>query len=334
MTSMLETAPLSASAARALPGFICAYRFGQDGSPTELSEWEVASDLAPDGEWLWLHFNLTDRRCLKWIERTGCVPRLAIDFLANVPSYQAIDHFEGVTTGSLIDMRREFDKESREIVRLHFLVGDRFLLTARTNPVQSAEVMRRQLAAGRRLERPSDLLLAFFVHFAERVETCLHELSNEIELIEDRVLDERLRDERRRAVVVRREAAKLHRQQRGLRRALAAAARDRVPFPADLTDLLERHAHIDHEFESIEARARLFHDEIDAKLAAETNRQLYRLSALTALFLPPALVAGLFGMNLEGMPWAGSPWGFLLATAAAVGSSVAVWFFLRYLDRE
>ena len=37
----------------------------------------------------------------------------------------------------------------------------------------------------------------------------------------------------------------------------------------------------------MEARARFFHDEIDAKLASETNRQLYILSALTAAFLPP-----------------------------------------------
>jgi zinc transporter len=332
---MLENLPLSASATRALPGFICAYRFDSEGVPTKLTEWEVRPDLAQGpGEWLWLHFNLTDRRCLKWIERTGKVPGLALDFLANPPSYQTIDHFEAITAGSLIDMRLDFDADSHDIVRLHFLLGEAFLLTMRSKPVQSAEIMRRQIAAGRRFAQPSALLLALFTQFAERIEGFLHQLSSEIELIEDRVLDERLRDERRRAVVVRREAARLHRQHRGLRRALASAHRDRVPFPADLSDLLERHLHLDQEFESIEARARLFHDEIDAKLASETNRQLYRLSALTALFLPPTLVAGLFGMNLQGMPWSGTPRGFLIASAAAVISSAAVWFFLRYLDRE
>src|SRR5262249_22560319 len=82
LRGMLERAPLSASAARALPGFICAYRFDRDGSPFTLAEWEIAADLAlPEGEWLWLHFNLTDRRCLKWMERSGRVPALAIDFL-------------------------------------------------------------------------------------------------------------------------------------------------------------------------------------------------------------------------------------------------------------
>ncbi len=84
----------------------------------------------------------------------------------------------------------------------------------------------------------------------------------------------------------------------------------------------------------IEQRARLFHDEIDAKLASETNRQLYRLSVLTALFLPAALIAGLFGMNLEGIPWTGVHYGFWLAAALAVASSIGTWLFLRYLDRD
>jgi len=176
---------------------------------------------------------------------------------------------------------------------------------------------------------PAQLLLTFFQHHAQGIETVLLELAAEIEVIEDRVLDEHVHDERRRAVIVRREAAMLHRQERALRRALAEAQRS--TFPADLSDLLELHLHIDQEFEQIEHRARLFHDEIDAKLAAEANRQLYRLSVLTALFLPPALIAGLFGMNLDGVPWAGIPHAFWLGTLACVLSSLVTWLFLRHL---
>jgi Mg2+ and Co2+ transporter CorA len=115
---------------------------------------------------------------------------------------------------------------------------------------------------------------------------------------------------------------------------LTDAARAKPSFPADLSELVDLHLHIDQEFEHIEQRARLFHDEIDAKLASETNRQLYRLSVLTALFLPPALIAGLFGMNLEGLPWSGVHYGFWLGSGLAVASSIGTWLFLRYLDRS
>lgn len=81
-------------------------------------------------------------------------------------------------------------------------------------------------------------------------------------------------------------------------------------------------------------RARFFHDEIDAKLAAETNRQLYILPALTAAFLPPALVAGLFGMNLNGIPFSDTPWGFWGAFGLSMATSGAVILHLRRAGRS
>lgn len=319
----------------AVPGFVCAYRFAADGAAQRLTEHDIDPHLAcPPGDWLWLHLNFVDQRCARWLARSGRLSALAIDFIEHVPAYQAIDSFEAETVGSVAELRRDFTGETHEACRLHFLLADGLLVTLRAKPVRSAELIRRQLDAGRRFATPAQLLLAFFSHYAQGIESVLHNLAAEIELIEDRVLDDRISDERRRAVIVRREAAMLHRQQRSLRRVLLEAARTTPAFPADLSELLDLHLHLDQEFEQIEQRARLFHDEIDAKLAAETNRQLYRLSVLTALFLPPTLVGGLFGMNLEDLPWTGIPHGFWFATMAAILSSIVTWLFLRYLDRS
>ena len=318
-----------------VPGFVCAYRFGNDGTARKLAESEVDPNLtSAQGEWLWLHLNFIDQRCARWLARSGKLSPLAIDFIEHVPAYQLIDSFGTETVGSVADLRRDFTGETHETCRLHFLLARGLLVTLRAKPIRSAELIRRQLDAGRQIGTPAQLLLAFFSHYAQGIESVLSCLAAEIELIEDRVLDERVSDERRRAVIVRREAAMLHRQQRSLRRVLAEAARGTQAFPADLSELLELHAHLDQEFEQIEQRARLFHDEIDAKLASETNRQLYRLSVLTALFLPPTLVGGLFGINLEGIPWSGIHGGFWFATIAAVISSAGTWLFLRYLDRS
>lgn len=313
-----------------VPGFVCAYRFGADGTARKVAENEVSPELAnPAGEWLWLHLNFVDQRCARYLARSGKFSPLAIDFIEHIPSYQTIETFGDVTAGSVTELRHDFTGDTHETCRMHFLVNEQLLVTLRSKPVRSAGLIRRQLDAGRVVASPAQLLLTFFQHHAQGIETVLLELAAEIEVIEDRVLDEHVHDERRRAVIVRREAAMLHRQERALRRALAEAQRS--TFPADLSDLLELHLHIDQEFEQIEHRARLFHDEIDAKLAAETNRQLYRLSVLTALFLPPALIAGLFGMNLDGVPWAGIPHAFWLGTLACVLSSLVTWLFLRHL---
>jgi zinc transporter len=50
---------------------------------------------------------------------------------------------------------------------------------------------------------------------------------------------------------------------------------------------------------------------------------------VTALFLPPALVAGVFGMNTKGLPFAEAEDAFLWAAALMVASAVAVYLLLR-----
>ena len=65
-----------------------------------------------------------------------------------------------------------------------------------------------------------------------------------------------------------------------------------------------------------------------------TNPVLVDPERLLAAFLPPTLVAGLFGMNFEGLPWAGSSWGFHIALGLCLLSSAAVWLFLWSASRR
>lgn len=60
--------------------------------------------------------------------------------------------------------------------------------------------------------------------------------------------------------------------------------------------------------------------EVASRLAEETNRNLYVLSIVTVLFAPMTLIAGIFGMNVAGLPGfedADAFWLVMLAMAAA-----------------
>jgi zinc transporter len=50
---------------------------------------------------------------------------------------------------------------------------------------------------------------------------------------------------------------------------------------------------------------------------------------LTALFLPPTLITGIFGMNTKGLPFTEWETAFLWACALMVGSVIAVFLILR-----
>lgn len=318
---------------REIPGFLCAYRF--EGAEV-LKLGETAQLIADGGHdtWFWLHLNLTDQRCQRWLQNSLDIPAgVALEF-CSPRQRQAINASGPFVTGRLNDFLRAFDYESMEHSWVHLLMGEKFIITGRTTAALSADHLRDRIARGHPFKAPRDLLVALLKTYPDVLDSVLHKLSSDLEIIEDQILEDRHRGERKRLMIIRREAAQLHRHMRARRRALTLAEREVSSMPAETPDIITRLINLDQDFDALEIRARFFHDEIDAKLAAETNRQLYILSVLTALFLPPTLVAGLFGMNVQGIPLATSSDGFWPAIVFCVLSSVAVWLFLWNVNRR
>jgi Mg2+ and Co2+ transporter CorA len=318
----------------AVPGLICAFGFDGSGRGRRLAEDEIGFGPPADGEWLWLHLNFADWRCRRWLSQIFDFPAELANEFCDAPLRQHVSAWEDVLFGHLADFRREFDADSTEFAWLHFALGTRFLITGRVKAVQSAERLRQAITAGQAFDSPASLLSHLLSLYTDALDIALHRLSDELEIIEDHVLDEHHRGERKPLMLARREIAQLHRHMRAMRRALQTAERASIPTPEGLSLTAARLSNLDQDFADMEVRARFFHDEIDAKLTAETNRQLFTLSALTAAFLPPALVAGLFGMNVEGIPFTGSPEGFWLAAGLCALSSGAVIMYLKLMDRS
>ncbi len=312
-----------------IPGFVCAYSFSR-GLPQALDERSLVGfvENAVPQQWIWLHLNLTDQRCHSWLRDKLNVPAKEVVEFCRPASRQLLSGSDKILVGILSDFQREFSSDSTSHAWLHLICQSHLLVTGRVKAVQSAERLREDISRGRNFADPLSLCGAMISNYADCLDSVLNRLLTELEEIEDHVLQDRHHGERKRLMVMRRETAQLHRHMRALRRALTLAERTLDKLPQQLPTIINRLTNLDQDFESLERRARFFHDEIDAKLAAETNRQLYILSALTALFLPPTLVAGLFGMNVKGIPWADAANGFWPALALCALSSVAVSLFL------
>jgi zinc transporter len=73
-------------------------------------------------------------------------------------------------------------------------------------------------------------------------------------------------------------------------------------------------------------RVKQLQEELAALVREQTNRTLFILTMVTVLALPINLVAGLFGMNVGGIPLAQHPYGFFLV----VTPLIALTAFLAY----
>ncbi len=54
------------------------------------------------------------------------------------------------------------------------------------------------------------------------------------------------------------------------------------------------------------------------------------VSVLTVLFMPPTLIASLYGMNFAHMPELDKPWGYPMAIGLMIGSAFAAWGLFRW----
>jgi len=81
---------------------------------------------------------------------------------------------------------------------------------------------------------------------------------------------------------------------------------------------------------ALQERIKLLQEEIAGRVAEENNRSLFVLTVVTVLALPINIIAGLLGMNVGGIPWADSRFGFWIVVAIIVTfTAVAGWLSLR-----
>jgi len=62
----------------------------------------------------------------------------------------------------------------------------------------------------------------------------------------------------------------------------------------------------------------------------EQSQVIKIFTVVTIIFMPPTLIAGIFGMNYDHIPSTGEPWGFYVSLLLMIFSSaIVLWFFRR-----
>ena len=318
-------------------GLLWAIAFDADGRGRLSPGAEAFDELGSFGsEFVWLHYDL-DHVDLAMSAGDG---KLGPAHLAE--SVFAPDEHQRVTVagnhvgGVVADLARPGAKPA-PAGRLHFVMGPRSLVSGRRGPSESPDATRVAVERGDAVASPILLLEMLVGQVVSAMAATGQRLSDALDSIEDHILDGRPRDDRRRLGPVRRNAVQLHRQLLGLaavfHRLETDGATDQVHPPAvtAAARLAQRLDALDRDMALQAERARLLQEEVSERIAEETNRQLYVLSILSALFLPPTFITGLFGMNVKGLPFGDDPRGFLAVAAISFVSAIAAFILIRLL---
>lgn len=211
---------------------------------------------------------------------------------------------------------------------------DRYcMVTTRRHQLTALGQIRNELARGVTFDNTAHLLVRLLEHKVVTFAKSVQEFATVLDDFEELVFSGRFRDVsnlgRERQLM-----ARVRRQRAGNRQALSDLLEHLPPWwdeeaTIDLRRVLSRATSIAQDLELSCDRARLLTEEIDSRMNEATNRNLYLVSVLAAVFLPVTLISGIFGMNVDGLPWIQDPYGFIWTILLMMGAIFLVLWFLR-----
>lgn len=325
-------------------GLICAYAFAPAGAAPareltleQAQAWieQHAPQATPARGFVWLHFNLSHAPCQAWLQRHAQLPDSFHEALRETLPSTRVERADDALMAIVNDVHFDFDFEPSDISTLWIAVRPHLVVTARTRPLRSVDALRTAVRAGD-APRSSIELFEHLMHTqAEVLVGIVRSVTARIDSVEDALLTNRPDQQRA--------------QLGGLRRVLVRLQRLLAPEPAALFRLLhkppawisetdaqglrdasEEFSVVLRDMGGLQERIKLLQEEIAARVQEDNNRSLFVLTVVTVLALPINILAGLFGMNVGGIPLAEDGNGFWSVVAiVATFTVVAAWIAFR-----
>ena len=271
---------------------------------------------------VWLDVRgLHDTTLLAGIGRHFRLHPLILEDILNTGQRPKIEEYGDMLFCVLRLFAWDAELRSLESDQISLVIGKGFILSFQERSTGVFEPVRERLrSAGAPLRtKPVDHLAHALVdNIVDRYFAVVEGLDAAAEPVEDAVLGHPGPAVLRTISALRHEAQTLRRAIGPMRDVLLALGRTDNRFFGDevrpyLRDVLDHTLHIQEGLDSVRDQLTGAQDIYLSSVSHRLNVEVRLLAVLTTLFLPATLIAGIFGMNFERMPWRDFPDGFWLA---------------------
>ncbi|MCQ1778166.1 zinc transporter ZntB [Neorhizobium galegae] len=304
-----------------------------------------ACSWKPGDGLLWLHFERDHPATAEWINTNGGFDPLVAEALLAEDSRPRV---EPLGDGLLIILRgvcaappEEAEKNSDEIdlVPLHIWVDEHRLVTLRDSGhyITALRDIRRALDHGKGPRQAGELLALVSDKLVRDLEPVLDDMDEEVDELDELIFKGEAGEVRQRLKLLRRRAVQLRRYLAPQRDALNRIEHDDAPWLRErdklrFREVIDKLMRFIEYLDAIRDRTGILHDDLSTVIGERIARNSNRLAALAALLLPPSVVAGLFGMNVGGIPGVNDTWAFLMIVALVIVISAGTLWILKRIE--
>jgi zinc transporter len=207
------------------------------------------------------------------------------------------------------------DPEDMVALRMNF--NEQRIITMRKRRAMALLDVHKKIESGTGPTAASNFLLMVLDRIIDRIGDVITEMDDLLGELEDRVLSAESYELGYDLSKLRQQGIKLRRHIAPQRNILARLQKEPIKWLSDndrleLREIAEHGARFDEIIETARDHAAIMQEELNNWLAKHTNKAIYVLSIVAAIFLPLSLLTGLLGINVGGIPGAEYKWAFLV----------------------
>ncbi len=275
---------------------------------------DIAQALDAPGDLIWVHLTTNNEHAQQWLTQTAKAPDYVVDALTTTESRPRCD---ALGDGAFLNLRgrsNEAMTTSDPLASLRiWATKGRVVSVARRSVTAIDAVVK--LVEGGMVRDPGDLIAEFASAITEELDPEVGDLGDRLDDCEADLDADKVFELRRGVTKVRVAAIGYRRFLQPQRAALEKLA----ALPCDwlhdddrlhLTSAADRAARMAEELEAIRERSALMHEALTDLRAEQIDSRSLLISIVALIFLPLTFLTGLYGMNVEGLPFAKEPWAF------------------------
>lgn len=311
----------------------CTVILAGDGPPRPIS---LEESLAYDGPgFVWTHVESSPDEELPLLVG-GDMPDVAANALVATETRPRCDRVED---GAIVNLRGPATIETEDsdrLVSIRMWARRGKVASVTRRPLAATEKVMAQMNAGA-IHDPGDLVSAFARAISKQLDPQVADLGDQLDDCESGLEAGNKFRLRTSIAQIRSQAIAFRRFVSPDRDALLTLAQLDFDWLAEddrlhIREAADRFARMTEELEAVRERSALLHEQLTDLRAEEIDHRALYISIVAFIFLPLTFITGLFGMNVQGIPYANHPWSFWVIAifCTITGLFVWGWFYWRH----
>ena len=320
-------------------GLVFAIRLRGDGTG-EMVGWAAVEAWTVGGPPLWIHLDRANARAQSWLRMQSGLTKPTAEALLTEETRPRVFFGKRGTVAVLRGLNLNTGQRTEDMIAFRIWSEGQRVISLRDVKLQSVrDVLTTLIDLGTGPKTITDLFVGLIARINVRIAPTINAYEEQMDQIEESVSEVDTRTTRKTLAEVRRNAVLVRRYLSPQRAALTELIAEPPEWASEawrpsLRETSDRVVRFVEALDTVKERALLIKDDIYNDVAESTNRTLYVLAMISAVFLPLSFLTGLLGINIGGMPGVDSEnafWVFCAIMGVLLAAEIAVFKYLKWI---